>query len=130
MADGGFPQALREFEHGASVPAVDPADIQRMWQLMHRSLAAAREAGAQGSIALSHDLYEKACGPGANVAAVWLRTGLLLTLLDHGPLNAWQPESEFEKRLFELIAIFPVTGLSFDPDLFMQQLAAQEKCRP
>jgi hypothetical protein len=125
MADGGFPQALREFESGAAVPAVDPADIERMWQLFARTLGAAREAGIHNRIFGPHEL-ENACSPGANVAAVWLRTGLLLTLLDHGPLNAWQPESEFEKRLFELIAVFPVAGLNWEPELFMQQLGGDE----
>jgi hypothetical protein len=126
MGDGGFEQFLREFESGAPTPVVDPADIKRIWELTNRLQADARERGVQGFVSFAGVLYEDACGPGANVAAVWLRTGLLQALQQSGLLKPWKPDSEFEKRLFEVVAVFPVAAGNFDADLLVEQLGDQE----
>jgi hypothetical protein len=126
MDDHGLEAFLSEFESGTPTPAVDPGDIQRMWELMNRLQADARERGVQGLVSFAGVRYEDACGPGANVGAVWVRTGLLQILQKTELVKPWKPDPGFERRLFELVAVFPVTVGKFDADRFAEQLGEQE----
>jgi hypothetical protein len=120
MEDHGFEQFVREFESGVAVPEVDPAHIKRMWDLANRLQAEARDRGVHFSS--MPDQLRDALDTGMNLGAVWLRTGLLSGLVNSGNLKPWTPDSEFEQRLFGLVATFPVARPYFNPERFLEQL--------
>jgi len=87
------------------------------------------EAGPNGveNAAISFKIVsaQGPCAPGANVGAVWVRTALVELLRKTEVLKAWGPGSDFEKRVFELAAVFPFRAGSFDGEEFLRQIGEQ-----
>jgi hypothetical protein len=73
--DSGFFLGFR----GDTVPPVDPADVKNVW-LMQEDVLAAYPPQPEQQPTLSISLYERACSPGANVYAVFLRVSILRVL--------------------------------------------------
>jgi hypothetical protein len=67
-----------------------------------------------------------ACGPGANVFAVWARSALLEMLVHQGLLTPWERGTQLDDAVFDVAATFPIPGVDrFDPDAFLQRLSNQ-----
>jgi len=86
-----------------------------------------------GSISIG--LYQQACRPGADVAAVWYRVSMLHLLVGPiGLLTPWLHDGELPDAVFNLAATFPMNrlsvgkvnqGLPFDVQEFIEQLEQQ-----
>ena len=107
---------------GEPVPTVTPADLSAVYVLMLRVRAdlpmdiETPGSPEQSSIGICASLLADACGPGANVFAIWLRSALLEMVLRQGLLAPWQ-------RGDQLAATFPISRLDqFDGGAFLEQL--------
>jgi hypothetical protein len=99
---------------GEPIPAVTPADLRGVWELTHKLRADV--PGASFDIAL----LAEACGPGADVFAVWLRVALLKAMVSQGLLA-------LDEAVFDFAATFPIGHLNqFDPDEFLRGLAYRQ----
>lgn len=126
MADDPIAAFMADFENGAPVPAVNPADIRRMQAFVSRVREQYPDTGTAGSVCLrSVTLSEDLCGPDANLGALWVRAGLLDILLRSGLLKPWTPGSEYEKRVFEVAAGFPTRIGSFNGEEFLRHVGEQ-----
>ncbi len=120
-----FRTFLKEAEDGAPIPAVDAQDLKHLHELcVERSK---RYVGKDGVISL--DVTERACTPGANVPAVWLRHTQLRQLYRQGLLAQWQHGTELEHAVFRLAAKIPMTGVQLDQDRFLRELREQSGTR-
>jgi hypothetical protein len=70
---------FQEFAQGHSVPPVDPLDIKRLLKISCEIGANQRAAGLKGGTFVNFEIFQDACSPGANVAAVWFRSNLALS---------------------------------------------------
>ena len=104
-------------------PAVDPSDLQRVFSMMR--VVHGQSRGQYRLIDIKE--YEKACGPGADVKAVWYRASVLL-MLCQGPLAQ---HGDLNEKVFEVAAKFPMKqmtpdvaykGMPFDLQAFLRQL--------
>lgn len=69
----------------ASLPSVDPADLKSIWAMQNGF-----EPSAPGQhMAVSINLYKRACNPGADVFSVFARAALLRVLPMAGTLGPW-----------------------------------------
>jgi hypothetical protein len=126
VTDAQIQEFFSEFENGTPAPAVDPADIRRMWEFVSRVCEQYPDAGTAGDVCLrSVPLAEGICGPDTNLGAVWVRVGLVDILLRSGVLQPWTPGSDYEKRVFEVAAKFPTRMGSFDGEEFLRQVGEQ-----
>jgi hypothetical protein len=126
MADDPIAKFMSEFENGTPAPAVDAADIRRMWEFVSRVREQYPDAGTPGTVCLrSVPLAEDVCGPDANLGAVWVRTGLMDIFVRTGMLKPWTPGSEYEKRVLDVAASFPTRMGSFDGEEFLRQVGEQ-----
>jgi len=127
--------ALHDFfgSRGNDVAAVNPNDLRKVWTMM-RDLEARALAGQGASI--SSVLVESACGPGANVLAVWYRASILRVLetLPGNPLTSWSHEGELDDAVFQIAATFPMkkvpvglvkNELPFDVQELVKQIGAR-----
>jgi hypothetical protein len=122
MPDERFQLFWDEFETGTPAPPVDPADIRRMWELFTRLKAAAETSTHRGSVFLNAIADRVAWTPGANIGAVWVRTSLIEILHRTGVLKAWERGSDYEKRVFEVAAVYPMLIGEFDGEEFLRQV--------
>ena len=113
-----FSAFLKGAEDGAPVPAVSEHDLRSLHDLCVER--ARRYCGKDGVISL--EAMARACSPGANLPAVWLRHTELRTLYRRGLLTEWQHGSALEEDVFRLAATIPMTGLYFDQTAFLAQL--------
>ena len=127
MSDEELATFVKAFESGTPTPAVDPEDIRRMWEFMNRVRAERRDAGVHGLGAVNARLYKDICQPGVNLVAVWVRTGLVEFLHRTGSLQHWEPGSEYEKRVFEVAAVYPMRIGEFDGEEFLRQVGVAAK---
>jgi hypothetical protein len=95
---------------GEPIPAVNPADLRGVWELIRQS--SAQSPGASFDIAL----LAGACAPGADAFAVSFRVALLEGLVGQGLLV-------LDEAVFDFAATFPIPRLDkFDPDEFLRRL--------
>jgi hypothetical protein len=103
------------------IPAVAPGDLRGVWELIHKFSA---EVVTTHSVDIA--LLAGACGPGADVFAVSLRSVLLEELVRQGRLTRWRKGFGLDQAVFDLAATFPLPALAgFNPDDLLQQLDAQ-----
>jgi hypothetical protein len=112
---------------GGSVPPVDPADIRSVWTM--QSEIQARNPGQQ--IGISADAYQRACGPGADIRAVFERVSLLGLLQIAGMLSPLLGNGVPDDAVFDVAATIPMSRMQrgvvynkppFDVDEFIKQV--------
>jgi hypothetical protein len=113
-----FRTFLKKAEGGAPIPAVDAEDLKHLHELCVER--AQRYVGKDGVISL--EATERACTPGANVPAVWLRHTQLRHLYRQGLLAEWQHGTELQDAVFRLAAAIPIHGVQLDQEKFLRQL--------
>jgi hypothetical protein len=92
---------------GGSVPSVEPADLRNMWS-MQNGVQALRP-GEQ--IMISAESYKQACGPEADVRAVYERVSHLWMLQEGGVLAAWLHDGVPDDAVFHVAATIPMSRL-------------------
>ena len=113
-----FRKFLEEAEKGAVVPAVDEQDLKALHELCVER--AKRYCGKDGVISI--ELTARACSPGANLPAVWLRHTQLRALYRHGQLAQWQHGTVLDDVVFRVAANLPMRGTQLDQQAFLEQL--------
>ncbi|MGC2448633.1 MAG: hypothetical protein WA477_13390 [Candidatus Sulfotelmatobacter sp.] len=116
-----FRAFLREVEQGAVIPEVAEHDLKCLHQLCVER--AKRYCGKDGVISL--ESTARACSPGANVPAVWLRHTQLRTLYRQGLLSDWQRGTALDDTVFRVAAKIPMRGADLDQEAFLRQLRDQ-----
>jgi hypothetical protein len=114
-------------QDSGSVPPVEPADLRSVWEMQTRIQAL--RPGEQ--IGIGADSYKQACGPGADVRAVFERASNLSILQDVGVLALWLKNGVPDDAVFHVAAKMPMnrrqtrdvyqTSL-FDVDEFIKQV--------
>lgn len=113
-----FRAFLKEVEAGSVIPEVDEHDLKCLHQLCVER--AKRYCGKDGVISL--ESTARACSPGANVPAVWLRHTELRALYRQGLLGEWQHGTVLDDAVFRVAAKIPMRGARLDRDAFLRQL--------
>jgi hypothetical protein len=102
------------FSGRGPVAPVDPADLRSVWEMQHNAQRNAPNLAPNQTAAISSGLYQQACSPGADVAAVWYRVSMLQLLAGpSGLLTPWLHDDELPDAVFNLAATFPMRKLSF-----------------
>jgi hypothetical protein len=105
-------------------PTVDPADLQRVFNMMRMMRTIHEEAFGQHAIDIRS--YEMLCSAGSDAKAVWYRVSMLL-LLCRGPLS----DGDLDDKVFRIAAQFPMKqmqvgvpqqGPPFDVNEFLKQI--------
>lgn len=115
-----FQAFIRTAEQGATIPAVDENDLKALHELAVER--AKRYCGKDGVISI--ELTARACGPNANVPAVWLRHTQLRSIFREGRLAEWQRGTMLDQAVFRVAATMPMKGTRLDHDVFIQNLRA------
>ncbi len=113
-----FRSFLAEAEKGAVIPAVDEQDLKALHELCVER--AKRYCGKDGVISIEQTA--RACAPGANLPAVWLRHTQLRALYRHGQLAQWQHGTTLDDVVFRVAAKIPMRGTTLDSQAFIDQL--------
>ena len=113
-----FRSFLAEAEKGAVVPAVDEQDLKALHELCVER--AKRYCGKDGVISIEQTA--RACSPGANLPAVWLRHTQLRALYRHGQLANWQHGTTLDDAVFRLASSIPMRGTHLDAQDFLGRL--------
>ncbi len=126
-ANPDLPGPFQEIAKGGPIPPVDAEDLKRIWGLY-------RDTGNAGAI--SFEILEAVCSPGANVSAVWGRSSMLTMLRVTGQcLSPWQHEEDLDDIVFRVAATFPMEGMKrgviysewpLDVDGFLERLRQQD----
>ena len=96
-------QHLSPFLLGPSpVPAVDPADLRRVWDLQEKLRA--NHPSQQSVIDI-----RGACNPDADFQAVGFRLSMIGLMQQ---IHAWPPDTKPPDTLFRALAIIPMTGMA------------------
>ena len=112
---------------GGSVPPVEPADLRSVWTMQSEMQALCPGEG----IAISADVYKRACGPEANVRAVFERAAKLWMLQGVGVLAPWLQDGVPDDAVFDVAATIPMSRMQvgvvynkppFDVDEFIKQV--------
>ena len=98
-----------------------------MWELFARLKADAETRTHRGSVFLKAIADQVAWKQGTNIGAVWVRTSLVEILHRTGVLKAWEPGSEYEMRVFEVAAVYPMRIGEFDAEEFLRQVGVAAK---
>jgi hypothetical protein len=97
------------------VPAVDAADLKRVWATQEE--VNALYPGSRGMIAIG--FCANACSLGADVRAVFLRVSMLrmLQMLSEsgGLISPWLHEGKPDDAVFKVVATVPMIGLQLVP---------------
>jgi len=93
------------------VPAVDPADLRRVWELQEGFQAS--HPGQQSVM----DIPRGVCNPGVDFQAVGFRLAMLGLMRK---IHAWPPNKKPPDALFNALAIIPMTGMA--PGVPQQEL--------
>jgi hypothetical protein len=109
---------IKQAEAGTAIPPVAAHDLKCLHELCVER--AKRYCGKDGAVPL--ESMARACTPGANLPAVWLRHTQLRALYRQGLLAEWQHGTTLEDLVFDLAATIPVTGVRFDQNEFIRQL--------
>ena len=113
-----FRDFIKSAENGATIPPVSLDDLKRLHEL---SVDMRKHYSGKDGI-LSVDVMARACDPGANVPAVWLRHVELKSLVRQGVLSDWQHEAGLDNAVYHVAAKIPMQGLHFDQEAFLKQL--------
>ena len=114
-------------QDSGSVPPVEPADLRSVWT-MQREKQALRP-GEQ--IGISADVYKRACGPDADVRAVYERVSLLWMLREVEVLATWVHDGVPDDAVFYVAATIPMSRMQvgvvyqkppFDLEEFIKQV--------
>lgn len=124
-----------ELEYGP-VPAVDPADLRSFWVMQNHFQA----LGPGEQLAIGADPLERACSPGADVRAVFIRASMLrkLKLMSEsgGLISPWLHHGEPDDAVFKVVATFPMIRMQpgvrrgrlfFDVEELMRQVRKEAK---
>jgi hypothetical protein len=124
-----------ELENGP-VPAVDPADLRSAWAMQNDVQA----LGPGERFAIATDLCKRACSPGADVRAVFIRASMLrkLKLMSEsgGLISPWLHHGEPDEAVFKVVATFPMIrmqpgvrrgGLPFDVEELIKKVRKEAK---
>ena len=113
-----FRAFIRAAEEGAAIPPVDEDDLK----CLHEACVdmTKRYLGKDGVVSL--DLMARACSPGANLPAVWLRHTQLRLLVRQGLLAEWQHGTALDDAVYRVAATIPMNGVHFDPETFVRRL--------
>lgn len=113
---------------GEPVAVVDPDDLKTFWQ--ETRLLQARPPGQHVSICFDASAM---CKPGANLEAVWYRSGMIWALNQAAQeqLAPWIKDEEVSNAVFRTIATIPMEwighnereGLPFDVEEFFRRLS-------
>ena len=119
MSDEELDTFVNEFERGTPTPPVNPTDIRRVWEFISK-LREDRglNLGRVGLRSVGRRIHM----PETSVGPLWVRVGLLDGLVRSGAIKTWTPGSRYEKRLFEIVARFPVRVGDFDEQKFLRQI--------
>ncbi len=110
-----FRTFIKAAEAGAAIPAVDEHDLKALHELCVER--AKRYCGKDGVISL--ELTARACSPGANLPAVWLRHNQLRSLYRQGILTPWQHGPALDDVVFRVAASVPMNGTEFNQQDFI-----------
>jgi hypothetical protein len=113
-----FRAFIEAAEKGAIIPAVDEYDLKSLHQLCIER--AKRYCGKDGVISI--EMTARACSPGANLPAVWMRHTQLRSLYRGGLLVEWQHGTMLDDLVFHVAASAPMKGTRFDSDVFIESL--------
>jgi hypothetical protein len=114
-------------QDSGSVPPVDPADLRSMWTM--QSGVQALRPGEQ--IAIPANAYQRACGPEADVRAVYERVSHLWMLQEVGVLSTWLHDGVPDDAVFHVAATIPMSRMQigvvyqkppFDLEEFIKQV--------
>ena len=94
-------------QDSGSVPPVQPADLRSVWT-MQNDIQALRP-GEQ--IGISADAYKRACGPEADVRAVYERVSHLWMLREVGVLATWVHDGVPDDAVFDVAATIPMSRM-------------------
>ena len=92
---------------GSSVPSVEPADLRSMWTM--QSEAQALHPGKQ--LMIGAESYKQACGPEADVRAVYERVSHLWMLREVGVLATWVHDGVPDDAVFHVAATIPMSRM-------------------
>src|SRR4030088_842438 len=92
---------------GGSGPSVEPPDLRSVWT-MQNGVQALRP-GEQ--ITISAELYKQACGPEADVRAVYERVSHLWMLREVGVLATWLHDGVPDDAVFHVAATIPMSRM-------------------
>lgn len=113
-----FRAFIKAAEEGATIPAVDEHDLKALHDLCVER--AKRFCGKDGVISI--ELTARACSPGANLPAVWLRHTGLRSLYRKGLLAEWQRGTTLDDRVFRVASDIGMMGTQFDSPAFLKRL--------
>jgi hypothetical protein len=125
------PQTKKWHLRGGNPPAVNPADLKKVWQA-----SADYEAHHPGENSISDTFYQSVCGPGVDVESAWYRVSMLLVLKEMMPelFESWTHGTELDDAVVQVAASFPMgrasvarEGPPFDVDEFVKQVGAKIK---
>jgi len=105
---------LDEFPRRASVPPVEPADLNAVVKLMKDSLQRDEQGGRQRAVGMT--FYKSACSPGADVMAVWFRAAHLCLALKQREFGEFMHQGELKDSFLRLWATFPFKAVDIQPD--------------
>src|SRR5215831_899119 len=117
---GSFRAFIEAAEKGATIPPVDNHDLKSLHELCIER--AKRYCGKDGVISI--EITARACSPGANLPAVWLRHTELRSLYREGLLTDWQHGTVLDDIVFSLASSIPMKGTHLDTDDFIRRLRA------
>jgi hypothetical protein len=113
-----FRALIKAAEQGAVIPSVTADDLKRLHEL--RVEMTRRYSGKDGVVSLNS--MARACSPGANLPAVWLRHSQLQLLVRKGLLAKWQHGTDLDDAVYRLAATIPMYGVLIDKEAFIQRL--------
>ena len=113
-----FRAFIRAAEEGAPIPPVDEHDLKALHELCVER--AKRYCGKDGVISL--DMTARACSPGANLPAVWLRHTQLRSFYWQDLLAEWQQGTVLDDVVFRVASVIPMIGTHLDSDAFLERL--------
>jgi hypothetical protein len=116
--------APRTYKHVPFVPAVDPDDLKRVWNVRPPWTATS---------------HKDACSPGADVGAVVQRRHMIGMLVGRKLLEPWAHDELLDDAVFRVVAEFPLHERQimppymipgdelypFDPNAFLQRLVRE-----
>ena len=117
---------IQAAEAGASIPPVDDRDLKSLHELCVER--AKRDCGKDGVISL--EMTARACTPGANLPAVWLRHSQLRGLYRRGLLADWQHGSVLDDAVFRLASTIPMSATNLDAEDFLTGLRTASAISP
>lgn len=113
-----FRAFIKAAEEGAVIPPVDERDLRALHELCVER--AKRYCGKDGVISI--EMTVRACSPGANLPAVWLRHTQLRSLYRQGLLAPWQHGTVLDDAVFRVASTIPMSGTRLDHQAFIQLL--------